>query len=507
MTDDNYKSFQKEFSAKKNSACIILVTSQNCQDCKQLDNTWAKVAENFENRTDVPITIASMDESLYPALAREHGLYPHDLPRGYIYEEGGAVENVLNIPLRDIEGTAQHFKDFVKGAATNTTAAQLKKDLVSAKTPIVVSLVDNSTEVSKEEAHAFEYAAKTFRNEMKFQVIQEEFLITSSEIFGISENSFVVFMPGYWLGKGQKEHVYSPPLSNVEDTVAWVNANKIPLVAVRNPHASALMKADPRPALEYLTLNKNKKKQLQPFTDILRDVAKKHPEVRCTVDSRTTVSSRKAGHADTPKDEHVLYLRKKVELSGDNSYDRIYPYRGAFEAEAISAFVQDFLDDKLTPFVNAEEEFPKVEGDELQEITASNYKEHVLADGYHSILVLCENLIVGCSEMKPYMEILAKELGDSTNSTEGSPEGSPEDSKAGATSKVRFFWLSPSSNNLMERSLKPIGLPALYFFRDGSKDFPNEYKGDFNVEAMHAFIVGNTELQFFDDDDDDDDEF
>ena len=72
---------------------------------------------------------------------------------------------------------------------------------------------------------------------------------------------------------------------------------------------------------------------------------------------------------------------------------------------------------------------------------------------------------------------------------------------------MRFFWLSPSSNNLMERSLKPIGLPALYFFRDGSKDFPNEYKGDFNVEAMHAFIVGNTELQFFDDDDDDDDEF
>merc|ERR1712078_204500 len=66
VTDDNYKSFQKEFSAKKNSACIILVTSQNCQDCKQLDSTWAKVAENFENRTDVPITIASMDESLWP---------------------------------------------------------------------------------------------------------------------------------------------------------------------------------------------------------------------------------------------------------------------------------------------------------------------------------------------------------------------------------------------------------------------------------------------------------
>ena len=190
-------------------------------------------------------------------------------------------------------------------------------------------------------------------------------------------------------------------------------------------------------------------------------------------------------------------------MSEDNSYDHMYPYRGAFEAEAISAFVQDFLDDKLTPLVNAEEEFPKVEGDELQQITASNYKELALADGYHSVLVLCENLIVGCSEMKPYIEILAKVLGDSSNSTEGSPKGS----KAGATSKVRFFWLSPSSNNLMEHSLKPIGLPALYFFRDGSKDFPSEYKGDFNVEAMHAFIVGNTELQFFDDDDDDDDEF
>ena len=247
-----------------------------------------------------------MDESLYPTLAKEHKLQAHDLPRGFIYEEGGAVENLLNIPLRDLEGTAQHFKDFVKGAATNTTAAQLKKDLVSAKTPIVVSLFDNSTEVSKEEAYAFEYAAKTFRSEMKFQVIQEEYLITSSEIFGISENSFVVFMPGYWLGKGQKEHIYSAPLSNVEETVAWVNANKIPLVAVRNPHAYEVMRSDPRPVLEYLTLNKNKKKQLQPFTDILRDVAKKHPEVRFTVDSRTTVSSRKAGHADTPKDEHVL---------------------------------------------------------------------------------------------------------------------------------------------------------------------------------------------------------
>ena len=442
-----------------------------------------------------------MDESLYPALAKEHKLTSASLPQGFIYEEGGAIENELDVPLRDIEGTAEHFRTFVKGAATNTTAAQLKKDLVSAKTPIVVNLVDNSTELSKEEADAFEYAAKTFRTQMKFQIIQEEFLITASEIFGISENSFVVFMPGYWGGKGQKEHYYSAPFATAEETIAWVNANKLPLVSVKNPMSANVFKGDTRPVLSYYTLNKNKKKILQPFTDILRDVAKNYPSVSFTVDSRTLLTSRYAGHADTPKDGHVICLTKMVHAEGRGEYSEVFPYYGAFEAEPIGAFVQDFLDGKLKPFVQSEEAFPTAEEGKVQEVSASTYNDLVLADGYNSVLVLCENLIVGCSTLRDYVDLVAGEVNGSDSSA--AADAAKESGKA----QVKFFWMSPSSNNVGEKSLHPMGLPALYFFKEGNKDSPSEYKGDFNVDAIHSFIVGYTELQFFDDDDDDDDEF
>ena len=182
-----------------------------------MDKNWAEVAENFENRTDVPVTFGTVDDALYPSLGREHQIKSTKLPYGLMFEEGGTIVNPLNVPLRNIEGTAEHFRDILKGAASNTTAAQLKKDLVSAKAPIVVHLVDNSTDMPPDEADAFEMAAKKFRSEMKFQTIQEEFLLTASEIFGISENSFVVFMPQYWEGKGQRESFYSAPFSTVDE--------------------------------------------------------------------------------------------------------------------------------------------------------------------------------------------------------------------------------------------------------------------------------------------------
>ena len=163
--------------------------------------------------------------------------------------------------------------------------------------------------------------------------------------------------------------------------------------------------------------------------------------------------------------------------------------------------MQDFLDGKLKPFVQSEEAFPTAEEGKVQEVSASAYNDLVLADGYNSVLVLCENLIVGCSTLRDYVDFVAGEVNSSDSSA--AADAAKESGKA----QVKFFWMSPSGNNIGEKSLHPVGLPALYFFKEGNKDSPSEYKGDFNVDAIHSFIVGYTELQFFDDDDDDDDEF
>ena len=493
LTDANYETFAKEFSSKKKTASIIFISSQSCEECKQMDKNWAQVAENFENRTDVPVTFGTVDDSLYPSLAREHNVKSTKLPYGLMFEEGGTIVNPLSVPLRNIEGTAEYFRDTLKGAASNTTAAQLKKDLVSAKAPIVVHLVDNSTDMPQDEADAFELAAKKFRSQLKFQTIKEEFLLTASEIFGISENSFVVFMPQFWLGKGQKEHYYSVPFTSVDETIAWVDKHKIPLVAVHNQNNYNVLKGDTRPVLTYLSYNKNKKKRLQPTTDVLREVAKKFDGIRCAVDSRSATNAASFGHVDTPRDGHVLAIVNTFNLDRDGEYRLYYPYHGDLEVEAISAFVQSFLDGKAEMYLQTEKEFAVAETGVVQEVTSDTYDKLVRTDGYNSVLILCDNHIVGCEILRPLFDALASTL-------------DKIDEKTGK-SKLKFFWMSPTNNNLGEESLSPIGLPAMYFYKDGNKNNPSEYKGEFMFESMHSFVVGYMELQFFDDDDDSDDEF
>jgi len=457
--DDVFVLTESNFDAEVMDKDFIVVDfyAPWCGHCKRLEPEWSKAATILKNN-DPPVYLAKVDVTENGALGLRFGI------RGYptimIFRNG---KNEAYSGPRDAPGIVKFLKRQAGPASKALVTAEELEKLIQYDLAVVAYLPAGSTELRR----AFMDAAAALRSQFAFAHTSDP-TVFGQHVTDLAAEPKIVLL--HSLVKSHPDHdemaiAYSEQ-GTIEDIVAFVKSNALPLVA----H----MQADTAARLTYSGL---------PVLTVYSSVdyainSQEANNMRNHLVPTARAHKGKLHVALADKKEHARQLGElgllkcKPACAAISSKDGNYVLQGDYSHAAVASFATDFLFGKVELYVKSEAP-PATNDGPVKIVTGKTFEEIVLDKTKDVLIEFYAPWCGHCKSLAPKWDELGAKLKNNPNVIVA---------KIDATANE-----SPSQFSVR-------GYPTIFWAPHDRKDSPVKYTGGREVADFVKFIKENSKL-------------
>jgi len=448
LTKDNFDTFVDS----DEGISLVEFYAPWCGHCKKLTPEYAKAAGALKSNEPV-VRLAKVDATVEPDLASRFGVSGY--PTLKVFRSGSASE--YKGP-RDADGIVAYMK---KQAAPSITTIKTVADLEKfiAEEAGVVFFGDVSSKLGK----TFSDSAAKLRENFRFATTDAQEVLDK-----IGHKGEVVLFQSKRYAQSPLESikaVFEDGASNLAD---FINENVLPLVGEIHPDNQAHYHARNKPLLKVYADKLDWKLDSKGANYLLNKVRKVAKEYK---DKFTFAVAHRGKHQKEYDD---------IGLKGDLGFaihdvkkGHKYPASGAFSAESFKQHIEDYLAEKLQPYVKSEP-VPEQKAGEPTVIVGKNFEQIVMDPTKDVLLEAYAPWCGHCKTLEPKYKELAAKMEPYSDS-------------------VVIAKVDATANDLPP-NFQVKGYPTIFFVPANNKEKPLNYDGQREVTDFVNYIKRNAHL-------------
>jgi len=446
LTKDNFDTFIND-----EGISLVEFYAPWCGHCKKLTPEYAKAAATLKDNEPV-VRLGKVDATVEPDLASRYGVTGYPTLKVF---RGGEPTDYKG--PRDASGITSYMK---KQAAPSITTIKSIADLEKfiAEEAGVVYFGDATHALSK----TFEKNAEKLREKFRFAKAE------SAEVLEkIGHKNEVVLFQSKRYSQSPLESIKAVFAEGAAEFSDFVHDNILPLVGEVDPDNQALYHSRNKPLLKLYT-DLDWKLNAKGANYILNRIRKIAGEYK---DKLSFAVASKTKHAKEFEDSG---------LTGDLAFSihdlakgHKYPGLSAFTPESIRKHIDDFLSEKLEPYLKSEAIPTQVDGEPT--VVVGKTFDSIVKDPTKDVLIEIYAPWCGhCKSLEPkYKELASKMAQNSDTVVIAKIDGTANDIPPQYTAK---------------------GYPTIFFAPANNKDKPMTYDGPREVKDFENYIKRNANL-------------
>ncbi|XP_029643538.1 protein disulfide-isomerase A3 [Octopus sinensis] len=422
-----------------------------CGHCKRLAPEYDKAASVLKNN-DPPVPLAKVDCTAESNTCQEYGVSGY--PTLKIFRKGEFSEE-YNGP-READGIVKYMKSKAGPSSKTLYTTEDAEKITSSQDFAVVGFFSSESEMSK----TFQKVADSLSSEFKFAHTFESSILDE---YGFKD-AIVMFQPPRLHSKFEESKIkYSGDLSTTS-IKEWVKETSIGLCGHRvqdnvNDFKKPLVVAFY--AVDYVKNSKGTNYWRNRVMKVAKKFKEAGKDVTFAISNRFDFSYEVSefGAGELPSEKPIVTLR--------DSKDRKFVMKEEFSMDNLESFVNDFLDDKLQPYLKSES-VPSDNSAPVKVVVAKNFDE-IVNDKSKDVLIEYYAPWCGhCKSLEPKYTELAELLADE--------------------SEITIAKMDATANDV-SKPYEVSGFPTIYFAPKDSKDAPLKYNGGREVDDFVKYLA------------------
>lgn len=449
------------FQKKIDDHDIILVEffAPWCGHCKRLAPEYEKAASILKTN-DPPVSLAKVDCTAETNTCQMYGVSGY--PTLKIFRKGEFSEE-YNGP-READGIVKHMKSKAGPSSKTLLSIEDAKKYLVTQDYSVIGFFSSENEISK----TFQKVADSLSSEFRFAHTFETSILDE---YGYKD-AIVMFQPSRLHSKFEESRVKYSGDNIASSLKEWIKEASIGLCGHRVQDNVNNFKKPLVVAFYNVDYVKNSK-GTNYWRNRIMKVAKKFKEagkdVNFAISDWSTFSYEVSefGASEQPLTKPILTIR--------DSKDRKFVMKEEFSLDNTENFVNDFLDDKLQPYLKSES-VPSDNTAPVKVVVAKNFEE-IVNDKSKDVLIEFYAPWCGhCKSLEPKYKELAELLGEE--------------------SEITIAKMDATANDV-PKPYEVSGFPTIYFAPKDSKDAPVKYNGGREVDDFVKYLAkeATTELK------------
>ncbi|KAF8138721.1 thioredoxin-like protein [Boletus edulis] len=440
---------QDTFESTVNPEPLILVEfyAPWCGHCKALAPHYEEAATTLK---ESDIKLAKVDCVEDAELCQAHGVQGY--PTLKLFRNGEATDYT---GPRKADGIVSYMTKQSLPAVSQVTVVNLT-DFQNADKIVAIAYLASEMDAPTAE---FTATAEKHRDSYLFGLSTDPEAIAAA---GVTPPAIVVYRS---FDEHKTEYPYPISSATVKDVEDWMQELSIPILGEVNGETYAIYATSSRP-LAYLFVDPTDESH-QGYIESLKPVASQY---RGKVNFVWIDATKFGDHA---KALNLLEPKWPSFVVQDLEKQLKYPYDQdkAFEPEAISAMVADYIDGKLIPKLKSQP-IPETQDESVFTLVGQQFDEVVFDDSKDVFIEFYATWCGHCKRLKPTWDSLG-------------------DHFASMKDQIIIAKLEGQENDLPESVPFRIGgFPTLKFKPAGSREFI-DYDGDRALESLIAFVEEN----------------
>lgn len=438
---------QSNFEAESQRHEILLVEfyAPWCGHCKRLKPEYASAATKLK-REDPPVPLAKVDCTANGDLCGKYGVSGY--PTLKIFK-GGELSSDYNGP-RESAGIVSYMKSKAGPVSKELKDVEASEKFFNRPEHSVVGFFDEGSDLHNK----FKEAANKLSENFRFA---HTFSKDVSNKYN-HDNNIVIFRARAMKNKFEESEV----VYKEGDLSEFINENIHGMAGVRSDSNQAQFKK-PLITVYYNVDYIKNPKGTQYWRNRVMKVAKEFvgKGVYFAVANKDEMSSETSqfGDIDTTGDAPFVLAR--------GAKDQKYKMDAKFSMDTFKTFIQDFLADKIKPYLKSEAE-PEDNDGPVKVVTASNF-DKIVNDPERDVLI--EFYAPWCGHCKN-LEPKYAELGEKLAKEKG----------------VTIAKMDATANDVPP-NYEVRGFPTIYFAPKGSKDSPRSYNGGRETDDFIQYLA------------------
>jgi len=422
-----------------------------CGHCKSLAPEYAKAATILK-ANDPPVSLGKVDATVETGLATRFGVSGY--PTLFVFRNG--KETKYEGP-RKAEGIVNYMKKQVGPAAKPLGTVEEAKKFIEKNEYAVVGFFSGGKQTQLHSA--FLLVASKLRDHYVFAKVTND---DTAKEFGVTGEALVAFKEF-----DEKQVTYSGP-TKTGDVQSWVEQHSLPLVGtLKDKNVEAYERRGLPVAKLFVNFDVEKNvKQAKYYLNRLKKAAEAFKGKILTAIANKADFTHPVQEYGFDKEEHGLVIehqQKKFRLDDK------------FSAESTLKFFQDFIENKLRPFIKSEK-IPKSNDGPVKTVVGYTFDE-IVNDPEKDVLIEFYAPWCGhCKSLVPKYEELGKKLQ--------------------SVPTVTIAKIDATANDWDRSRFEVSGYPTLFFVPGKENAQPVKYEGDREVDAMYKFVKSKAAHKF-----------
>ncbi|XP_062516317.1 protein disulfide-isomerase A3-like [Corticium candelabrum] len=445
LTDSTFKD-----EVKKHDIILVEFFAPWCGHCKRLAPEYEGAATELLS-TDPPVPLAKVDCTAEKDTCSNYGVSGY--PTLKIFRNGELASD-YNGP-REKDGIVKYMVKQAAPSAKELTSVEEVRKFLDNDEHSILGFFAQEDGLYK----VFTKTADSMREEFRFGYSSAADVL---EEYGY-QSAVVLFQPSRLQNKLEKAQSRYSGKEDIADLKKWIKATFPGLVGFITPDIEKLF-TDKRPLV---TVYFNVDYKLNPkgtnyWRNRILKVAKDFTDLQFAM-------------ADTDDFGHTLSQTFGVESGSKkdaltvtvvDANDKKYRMDGDFSVDNFRAFVQQYLDGGVEPYIKSEP-IPETNDDPVKVVVAKNF-DAIVNDPTKDVLIEFYAPWCGhCKTLAPKYDELAQKLVDDPNIVIAKMDATANDAQKGYDVQ---------------------GFPTLYWAPIGKKDSPRKYEGGREVTDFLSFI-------------------
>lgn len=415
-----------------------------CGHCKKLTPEYAKAATLLK-KNDPPIKIAKVDATVEGELASRYGVKGY--PTLKVFRKGTPSDYQ---GTREAKGIVSYMEKQVGPSAKPMASSEQLKKFLNAWDLVVVGFFPTKSGVAYEN---FLKVADALREQFKFALVSDKSIMDEHKY-----GEGVVIIKKF----DEKSNVYGGS-NSVSGLTDWIWEKSVPTAGEYNSDTEERYKKKNLPVLKVYIDVDNKganAKRTNYYLNRLRKVAEEFAgKLSFAIADRTKYSDEMA--------KFGLDSKKEVQAAIDNFPGSTkFRFSDEFSVANVKKFSQDFLDNKLKPWIKSEP-IPADDGP-VKVVVGESFNDVVLDRSKDVLIELYAPWCGHCKKLEPAYKELAEKLKSVSN--------------------VVIAKMDATANDAPHPKYQAKGYPTFLFAPANSKDAPIPYQGEREVKAMYDWI-------------------
>lgn len=165
-----------------------------------------------------------------------------------------------------------------------------------------------------------------------------------------------------------------------------------------------------------------------------------------------------------------------ADLSSESGIKK-YPYKGKFAGDAISAFVQDFLDGKLKPHLKSEEFSEADTQGDVAVLKGTSFNDIIMNNDKDALVEFYAPWCGHCKKLAPTWDELGSHFKNKKD-------------------KIVIAKMDATANEIDVPGVAVRGFPTIYFFKGNDKANPVRYEGGRELDDLIEYLEQNVHNTF-----------